>query len=136
VALALPNDFIAREELDCFAVFSYAIIDPEDRTLRVATAGFRPSGILRRGSDTFDMIESPGLGLGIVEGADYESVQVSLAARDVGVLPSVGGGKALHRGGRGFCPGMSLGPGWAWSFWEAQTVGSQSATWPTDAWKV
>ena len=47
VALALTNDFIAREELDCFAVFSYAIIDPEDRTLRVATAGFRPSGLLR-----------------------------------------------------------------------------------------
>ena len=39
VALALTNDFIAREELDCFAVFSYAIIDPEAQVnLRINAA--------------------------------------------------------------------------------------------------
>jgi len=102
LALALTNDFIAREELDCFAVFSYAVIDPEDRTLRVATAGFRPSGILRHGSDAFDMIESPGLGLGIVEGADYESVQVTLEPRDVVVFTSMGVVKTLDRSGEAF----------------------------------
>ncbi len=102
VALALTNDFIAREGLDCFAVFSYAVIDPEDRTLRVATAGFRPSGILRHGSDEIDMIETPGLGLGIVEGADYESVQISLAPRDVVVFTSMGVVKTLDRSGEAF----------------------------------
>jgi len=99
VALALTNDFIAREQMDCFAVFSYAVIDPEDRTLRVATAGFRPSHVLRHGSEDFDSIETPGLGLGIVEGADYDSVRVTLEPRDVVVFTSMGVVKTTDRSG-------------------------------------
>ena len=99
VALALTNDFVAREQMDCFAVFSYAVINPKERTLRVATAGFRPSGILRHGSDELDMIETPGLGLGIVEGADYDSVEVALQPRDVVVFTSMGVVKTTDRSG-------------------------------------
>lgn len=99
VALALTNDFIAREELDCFAVFSYAIIDPEAKTMNVATAGFRPSGILRADSDEFDVLETPGLGLGIIEGTDYESFIVELEAEDVVVFTSMGVIKTQDRSG-------------------------------------
>jgi serine phosphatase RsbU (regulator of sigma subunit) len=102
VALALTNDFIAREQMDCFAVFSYAIIDPEERTLRVATAGFRPSGILRRGSDHFEVVETPGLGLGIIEGADYDSVKTDLQTNDVVVFTSMGVVKTTNREGEAF----------------------------------
>ncbi|MFT7580291.1 MAG: serine phosphatase RsbU (regulator of sigma subunit) [Myxococcota bacterium] len=99
VALALTNDFIAREEMDCFAVFSYAVIDPEDMTLSVATAGFRPSGLLRAGDDEFDVVESPGLGLGIIEGADYESVEVDLFTDDIVMFTSMGVVKTKDRRG-------------------------------------
>jgi serine/threonine protein kinase len=102
IALALTNDFIAREQMDCFAVFSYAIIDPEERTLRVATAGFRPSGILRHDSDQFDLVETPGLGLGIIEGADYESVKTDLHKDDVVVFTSMGVVKTTNREGEQF----------------------------------
>lgn len=102
VALALTNDFIAREQMDCFAVFSYAIIDPEERTLRVATAGFRPSGILRHDSDHFDVVETPGLGLGIIEGADYESVKTDLHKDDIVVFTSMGVVKTTNREGEQF----------------------------------
>ena len=102
VALALTNDFIAREQMDCFAVFSYAIIDPEERTLRVATAGFRPSGILRHDSDQFDVVETPGLGLGIIEGADYESVKTDLQPDDIVVFTSMGVVKTQNREGEQF----------------------------------
>ncbi len=101
-ALSRTNDFIAQEELDCFAVFSYAIIDPADRSLRVATAGFRPSGLLRHGNESFEVVESPGLGLGIVEGADYESVQVGLQSRDIVVFTSMGVVKTVDRRGEAF----------------------------------
>lgn len=99
VALALTNDFIAREELDCFAVFSYAIVNPEDMTVNVATAGFRPSGILRADSTAFDVIENPGLGLGIIEGADYESVIVEADPGDILVFTSMGVVKTQDRSG-------------------------------------
>ena len=99
LALALTNDFIAQEELDCFAVFSYAIVDTEEMTLSVATAGFRPSGILRADSEVFDVIESPGLGLGIIEGADYESVVVDLEPQDIVVFTSMGVIKTQDRSG-------------------------------------
>ena len=99
LALALTNDFIAREEMDCFAVFSYAVIDPKDMTLRVATAGFRPSGILRAKHEDFEVLETPGLGLGIVEGADYESVEVHLASNDIVVFTSMGVVKTTDRSG-------------------------------------
>ncbi|MCC6625205.1 MAG: protein kinase [Deltaproteobacteria bacterium] len=99
VALALTNDFIAREQMDCFAVFSYAVLDPEDMTLRVATAGFRPSGILRAGKDEFEVIETPGLGLGIIEGADYDSVEVGLKPDDIVVFTSMGVVKTTDRSG-------------------------------------
>jgi serine/threonine protein kinase len=102
VALALTNDFIAREQMDCFAVFSYAIIDPEEMTLRVATAGFRPSGMLRAGHDAFEVIETPGLGLGIVEGADYDSVKVDLNAEDIVIFTSMGVVKTTDRSGEAF----------------------------------
>jgi len=99
VALALTNDFIAREQMDCFAVFSYAVLDPSDMTLRVATAGFRPSGILRAGKEQIEVIEAPGLGLGIVEGADYESVEVRLLPDDIVVFTSMGVVKTTDRSG-------------------------------------
>jgi|GEM_PF-1377712 len=98
-ALSKTNAFMAREGLDCFAVFSYAVIDPVRRTLRVATAGFRPSGILREGRDDFEVVGTPGLGLGIVDDAEYESVMVPLDPGDIVAFTSMGVIKTQDRSG-------------------------------------
>jgi serine phosphatase RsbU (regulator of sigma subunit) len=89
-ALARTNTFIANEGFDSFAVFSYGVLDPARRTLTLASAGFRPAGLLRAGAASVEYVNSPGLGLGIVDDADYSSVEVTLGPNDVVIFTTTG----------------------------------------------
>jgi ketosteroid isomerase-like protein len=63
-----PNMFVT-----CF----YAVLDPEDGTLRYANAGHDPP-YLRRTDDTADELRARGMPLGLMAGMEYEEGEITL----------------------------------------------------------
>jgi len=88
--LTRTNDAISRERLDQFAIFSYFIIDAKERRLSLATAGYRPLGIFRAAAKEFEYVQTKGVGIGIMEGAEYEGLSVQLDPGDIVTVCSYG----------------------------------------------
>lgn len=77
------NIFLTRDTLDQeFATLLFASIDPEARTLTYCNAGHEPPFIVRRGSNTAEVLREGGLVLGVDESQDFPSARVTLSPGD------------------------------------------------------
>jgi serine/threonine protein kinase len=102
VTLKKLNDFMAGERFDYFAVFSYMIFDSSTNEISVATAGFKPVMVLKDGADEFVNLQPEGVGIGIMEDYDYESINMKLNSNDLILLSSGGLAKTKNRKGKPF----------------------------------
>ena len=77
--LAQVNETLfARIPTNMFVTCFYAVLDPEDGTLRYANAGHDPP-YLRRSNDDADELRARGMPLGLMAGMDYEEQGISLS---------------------------------------------------------
>ncbi len=76
--LAQVNEtLLARIPPNMFVTCFYAVLDPEDGTLRYANAGHDPP-YMRRGNDDADELRARGMPLGLMAGMEYEEQGTSL----------------------------------------------------------
>jgi len=102
VTLKKLNDFMSGERFDYFAVFSYMIFDNLTKEISVATAGYKPVMVLKEGVDKFVNLQPKGVGIGIMENYDYESIKMTLNSNDLILLYSAGLAKIKNREGKTF----------------------------------
>ena len=93
---------MSGERFDYFAVFSYMIFDSTSREISVATAGYRPVMVLKKGADEFVNMQPDGVGIGIMEDYEYKSATMKLNPQDLILLSSSGPGKTKNRKGELF----------------------------------
>ncbi|RMF29485.1 MAG: hypothetical protein D6759_13775 [Chloroflexi bacterium] len=84
-----------------FVTMIYAILDPDQKKLWIASAG-HPPPLLRRAEGTLQEVEAYGLPLGIRPDVTYEQVQVALAPGDMLIFYTDGIVEALKPGTRQF----------------------------------
>jgi serine phosphatase RsbU (regulator of sigma subunit)/predicted ester cyclase len=76
--LAQVNEtLVARIPSNMFVTCFYAVLDPEDGTLRYANAGHDPP-YMRRSNDDADELRARGMPLGLMAGMEYEEQGTSL----------------------------------------------------------
>ena len=76
--LAQVNEtLLARIPSNMFVTCFYAVLDPEDGTLRYANAGHDPP-YMRRSNDDADELRARGMPLGLMAGMEYEEQGTSL----------------------------------------------------------
>lgn len=102
VTLKKLNDFMSGERFDYFAVFSYMIYNSSKKEISVATAGYKPVMVLKNGADDFIKLQPEGVGIGIMENYDYESMSMQLNENDLILLSSAGLAKTKNREGKPF----------------------------------
>ena len=102
ITLKKLNDFMSEERFDYFAVFSYMIFDSTSMEVSVATAGYKPVMVLKKGTEEFVDIHTDGVGIGIMENYEYESTTMKLNPQDLILLSSSGPGKTKNREGECF----------------------------------
>ena len=102
ITLKKLNDFMSSERFDYFAVFSYMIFDSSTNEISVATAGYRPIKIQKEHDNKFIDLQPEGVGIGIMEDYDYESVKMKLKPNDLILLSSAGLAKTKNREGTPF----------------------------------
>jgi serine phosphatase RsbU (regulator of sigma subunit) len=77
--LAKVNDtLVARIPSNMFVTCFYAVLDPEDGTLRYANAGHDPP-YMRRSNDDADELRARGMPLGLMPNMSYEEQGASLS---------------------------------------------------------
>lgn len=84
------NDYIAMEQIDHFALFSYLIINKKTKELTLSTAGYRPVHLLTQESSQVEPIQTKGIGLGIMEDVAFENKKVQLNPGDLVAMSSSG----------------------------------------------
>jgi len=78
------------------------IFDNSANEISVATAGYKPIKILKDNDDKFIDLQPEGVGVGIMEDYDYESVKMKLESNDLILLASAGLSKTKNREGTPF----------------------------------
>src|SRR5215204_2676711 len=100
--LAQVNEtLVARIPSNTFITCFYAVLDPEDGTLRYANAGHAPPYI-HRSNDDADELRARGLPLGIMAGMGYEEGEASLREGESVLFYSDGLVEAHHPKGEMF----------------------------------
>lgn len=89
-ALRRTNAVVAREQLDYFAVFSYAVYDAASRRLTTASAGYRPAMVLQAADGQLVDLHAEGIGVGIASDTRYDEESIQLAYGDLVVMCSSG----------------------------------------------
>ncbi len=80
--LAQVNEtLVARIPTNMFVTCFYAVLDPEDGTLRYANAGHDPP-YMRRSNDDAEELRARGMPLGLMSGMSYEEGEASLREGD------------------------------------------------------
>ncbi len=103
--LAALNNLITRDSgvvFDRFAVFSYVVFDSETKLLSLATAGYRPTSVLKAGESSVQRFSPEGFGLGIAENAEFKELQIQLGSGDMVFLSSSGIAETCSLDGKTF----------------------------------
>ena len=96
------NNFLSTERFNTFALFSYMIFNSKTKEVSIASAGYRPIMILRKGGKEFIEIKCDDVALGMIENYDYETIRMNLKKGDMILLSSDGVGKTVNREGEFF----------------------------------
>jgi len=102
VTLKKLNDVLSTERFNTLALFSYIIFNSKTKTASIATAGYRPIMILRKGAKSFIDIQCDDIAIGMIENYNYETIQIKLRTDDIILLFSEGVGKTVNREGEYF----------------------------------